>query len=296
MNTKLAFSLFVLLASLDASAQALEEPSKTLEEKEAELLDYSNLRDVLRQDGLESQVVKKQKIVKRIREEKKKEIEKKYVYPEASDFWGFASEYWLVKNAPELSWDAPRPDYGIGPAFKALLEELGYFHHKFRILIIDSPEVAHLGLPDGERSGIYLLSLPFMRSLDLTKVEISLLLLEDFLRLKDSLLRKNLDLDTKNLGQSFSATDMDKSFMKKALSAYNEAIYKKGFSFQQQYELTKKMDVLLKSRPKLWNAYFKLLSRIDRLVKENELFSAHNRMYPSPELQLEWLKPKKRIP
>ncbi|MEX1100254.1 MAG: hypothetical protein WEB87_07500, partial [Bacteriovoracaceae bacterium] len=156
--------------SFEAIAQ-----EKTEEELQDEVIDYSNIQKVLKKDGLKKQSVLKRKIVTEIKKEKAKIKVEKYNYPKEEDFWSFASQLWLVKNAQELKWDAPRPDYGIKEAFKSLLETFGFYHEKFQILVIDSPNIAHMALPSNEKENIFLLSLPFMRTLDLTKVDITLL-------------------------------------------------------------------------------------------------------------------------
>ncbi|MEX0798013.1 MAG: hypothetical protein WD025_01125, partial [Bacteriovoracaceae bacterium] len=79
------------------------------------------------------------------------------------------------------------------------------------------------------------------------------------------------------------------------LKGYSSVVYEKGFSFQQQYEITKKMDRLLKSEPEIWNSYLKLLQKIDHLIKSNLMYKDYNKIYPSPEMQMEWLSPKKKV-
>jgi superfamily I DNA and/or RNA helicase len=66
----------------------------------------------------------------------------------------------------------------------------------------------------------------------------------------------------------------------------------KGFSFQEQFEVTTEMDTLLKNDMKMWNTYLTLLEKIDQLTKTNALYKKYNQIYPSAELQMNWLKPK----
>lgn len=293
MNKRLI--LLSLLLSLTIAESVLGQTPITEEEAQDEVIDYSSIQKVLKKDGLEKQAKLKKKIVRQIKVEKKKIVEKKYNYPAEQDFWKFTSELWLVKNAQELKWDVPRPDYGIKEKFKALLEEFGYYNEKFRILVIDSPNIAHMALPSKDGESIYILSLPFMRTLDLTKADISLVLLEDFFRLKEGMFKNNLKVDTSFIGKNFSKSNFNKSAILNVLKAYGEVVYKKGFSFQQQYEVTKKMDKVLKSKPEIWSVYLRLLKKIDQLVKTNLLYSDYTKIYPSPEMQVEWLSPKKKV-
>jgi hypothetical protein len=55
------------------------------------------------------------------------------------------------------------------------------------------------------------------------------------------------------------------------------------------------VDALLKNDLKLWNTYISLLEKIDQLVKNNSLYKNYTLIYPSPELQINWLKPKNKI-
>lgn len=286
----------ILLISLFISFSALAKKEiKSDIEKEAEVIDYSNIQSVLKEDGLEKEAVLKKQLVQKVIEEKKDIKLKKYNYPRKEDFWSFMSELWVVKNAQELKWDAPRPEYGINLAFKNLLEKLGYYNHSYKILIVDSPNITHFGLPSNKNESILILSLPFLRTLDLTKVDISLLLLEDFLRIKNGYFLENLIVKTDFIGKNFSQDGMDKTAIDNILGDYSNIVYKKGFNFQQQYETTKAMDRILKSYPDIWSAYLRLLNKIDRLVKNNLLFKNYTKVYPSPEMQIQWLKPKEEV-
>lgn len=269
--------------------------TKTSIEKEEEVIDYTNIKSVLKEDGLEKQAKLKKKIIKQIKEEKKEIQLKKYNYPNADEFWSFASEYWLVRNAQELKWDAIRPDYGINVAFKNLLEKLGFYNKSYKIIIVDTPNMTHMGLPSNPNEFIMVLSLPFMRTLDLTKVDISLLLLENFLRIEKGYFQQNLLIKPDFVGKNFYQEGMKKEKLNELLKEYSNVIYKKGFNFQQQYDVTKSMDRLLKSYPQIWSVYFRLLGKIDSLIKNNLLFKNYTKIFPSPEMQIQWLKPKEEV-
>ena len=131
-----------------------------------------------------------------------------------------------------------------------------------------------------------------MRSLDLTKVDISLLMLEDFFRLQDKYFIENINADKSFVGVNFQASGFPKEKIEKIFNEYTNVVYKKGFNFQQQYDITKKMDLVLKADPMLWATYFKLLKKIDGYVKSDLLYKDYLKIYPSPELQLKWLSPK----
>lgn len=269
--------------------------AQTQEEKEQEILNYSNIKNVLKSDGLEKEKEQKKKLVTKIKKMRNKLQTERYNYPTENDFYGLLSELWLVKNAQVLNWDYPKPNYGIEKAFKALLEKMGFYNIKFKLLLVNTPSVVHFGLPSVENEYIFILSAPFIRSLDLTKVDIALLLLEDFLRLQNRDFINNLKIDKTFFGKNFLEAKLNKKYVNETIEAYTKNIFEIGFTFHQQFEVTKKMGSLLKSDPALWGAYFRLINKIDRFIKNDFLYKDYLKIYPSPELQIQWLSPKKKV-
>jgi hypothetical protein len=264
------------------------------EKQELDILRFDTIKDVLRKDALEEKLEQKKNKIIKISQEKEKLQQEKYFYPKDSDFWSFFSEFWLVKNATILKWDFTKPQYGIEHAFEGLLENLGFFERKFKILLLNTPVITHMGLPTNKGEYLFLLSVPFIRTLDLSKIEIALLLLEDMLRVDDRLFIQNLKVQEDIMNKSFYGKEVDLKKIELLLKSYSEVSMEKGFNFQQQFEITKKMDVLLKSDPKLWNSYMQMLQKIDRLVKLNLLYKEYTKIYPSPEMQIKWLSPPKK--
>lgn len=287
--------LLITLYLLSFQALAQTDSNLSNDEQKEKILNFSNIQSVLKNDGLIKERQKKAKLVKEIKKERKKILQKKYRYPTNSDFWKIMSEYWLVKNAQVLQWDFPKPEYGIIGALKGLLEKLGFYNKDIKLLVVNSPTMTHMALPLAKDEYLFILSLPFMRTLDLTKVDLSILLLEDFIRINNGYFQDNINVDKSKLGESFMEADFDKALISKTLSEYSKMIFEKGFNFQQQFEVTKEMSRLLKSQPVLWSSYFKLLTKINRLIKNDLLYKDYLKIYPSPELQLQWLKPKKEI-
>ena len=287
--------LILILFNTSIAAFSQRSDSLTQEEKEEKLLDFTNIKSVLKNDGLEKQREIKKKLVKQIKIERKLIQSGKYRYPSEHDFWKMMTELWLVKNAQALQWDFPKPQYGIAEALRGLMEKLGYYNKEIKVVIINTPNVAHMALPGGKNEYIFLLSLPFMRTLDLTKVDLSILLFEDFLRVKKGQFKDRINVDKKLLGKSFSDGNFNKSLVGDTLKEYSTLVFKKGFNFQQQYEVTKEMSQTLKAFPAIWGAYYRVLTKINRLIKNDLLYKDYLKVYPSPELQIQWLKPKKEI-
>lgn len=280
---------------------AAESESKESETKEKEagkdLLDFSTIKDIIKKDGLEGELKKKQEEKRKYLDSRKLKEMRRFNVPNQDVFWSFFSELWLVKNATVLKWDIHKPDFELEKSFAAFLESQGLFEKKVKILLMDSTEIVHAALPSNDNEYIFILSLPFVRTLDLSKVEISLLLFEDFVRIRKGYFRNYvLDKELENfLGSNFSGKPFDKKLVDAHMKKYSTLLFEKGFTFQEQFETTKEMDVLLKNDLKMWNTYLTLLEKIDNLTKTNTLYKKYNQIYPSPELQLNWLKPKNTI-
>jgi hypothetical protein len=289
-RAKLALSSLLLTFSLMAQTEKLQD------EKELEVVDFKSIKRVLQQDGLSEEARTKQKQVKILKKEQGKIEWGRYLYPTESELWGFVSEYWLIKNAQLLNWDFEKPDYGLDKSFSTTLENLGFYQKKYKILLVNTPSMVRAAIPgDGEM--ILLLSVPFIRSLDLSKLEISLLLFEDFVRLDMGYFKKNVTTDkmAKLAGSNFQGQKPDMALVEELLKNYDNQINKKGYTFQQQFEVTKKMDAFLKSNPEMWNAYFRLMGKIDRFIKVNVQYKDYVRLYPSPEMQVKWLSPEDKV-
>jgi hypothetical protein len=291
-RAKAAFSSLLLLGNL-----SFAQTEKLQEEKELEVVNFSSIKKVLEQDGLSQAAQKKKKQVETLKKVQTEIDRSRYQYPTEDEIWGFTSEYWLVKNAQVLGWDFEKPDYGVETSFKNSLEKLGFYQKKFKILFLNSPVTVRAAIPGSQGEMIFLLSVPFIRSLDLTKLEISLLLLEDFFRLQAGYFKKAVSTEklTKMSGTNFYGNKPDLSYIEELMKNYGQQINEKGYTFQQQFEITKKMDAHLKATPELWNAYFKLLGKLDRFIKSNLQYKDYVKLYPSPEMQIKWLGPDEKV-
>ena len=291
-----ALSVIFLSFFISASERSMERKLSS-NETEQTGIKFKNIDHILKSDMLEKEVVKKKKIIEKVAREKKYKKMVKYDIPPKERFWTFFSEYWIVKNAVKLKWDFEKPDYGLDVSFAFFLEKLGIYEKKFNILLIDSPSITHTALPSDKDELIFILSLPFIRTLNLSKLEISLILFEDYLRMKAGYFNKFImdEKLEKYIGGNFhERKGKNKKMMEILLKKYDMLIYEKGYSFQEQYQVTKQMEQFLKSNIKLKDVYLSLLEKIDHLVKSDPIYKYYNRIYPSPELQINWLDPNKK--
>lgn len=285
-----------LLTILNSYAQTATPAEKLPQEKEMDVVDFQHVKKVLQKDGLMQEVRKKKNEVKRIQEIRVVEDKSRYSWPSEEDFWPIAGEWWLVKNASTLQWDFDRPEYGLEQTMSQVLKRVGLLQKKFRILAMDSGQLAHLGLPWRKDEYCLLFSVPFARTLDLSKLEISLLLLEDVLRVEEGwLMEFARPAKLKDLaGSNFQGKAPDMTPVFEVGKSYTTFTQEKGFTFQQQFKLTKKMDSILRPHPELWNAYVRMLNKIDRMIKSNQQFKDYPKLYPSPEMQIKWLAPEEK--
>lgn len=278
------------------TASSLAQTEKLQEEKELEVVNFQNIKKVLQKDGLSEAVKIKEKQVRILKKEQNSIETQRYLYPTESELWGFVSEYWLIKNAQLLNWDFTKPDYGLEKSFSKLMEDLGFYQKKFKILLLNTPSMVRGAIP-GDNEIIILLSVPFIRSLDLSKLEISLLLLEDFIRMEQGYFKKHVSTPKmmKLAGSNFQGSKPDVSMVEELLKNYTHLLTQKGFTFQEQFEVTKKMDAYLKANPEMWNAYFRLIQKMDRFLKTNIQYKDYIKLYPSPEMQVKWLGPEEKV-
>jgi hypothetical protein len=260
-------------------------------------LDFNSIKSVLKNDFLTEEARKNKSNMDATKRTKHEKTRNLYNVPDRSDFWTFFSEYWLVKNAPLLKWDFEKPDYDLDDSFKFFLEKLGYYEKKFRVILVNTPNITHFALPANPNEYLFIISVPFIRTLDLTKLEISLMLFEDMLRADNGYFVQYVSTnDLRQLvGKNFLGKKINLKVLKTLASKYDEIVFDKGFNFQQQFTVTKKMDHILKTDLQLWNMYYKMLQKVDDLVKSNVLYKKYNQIYPSPELQMNWLRPKKSV-
>ena len=286
-----SFILVILLTcfGVDTATSAATEKKR----KEKEYIDFKSIKKVLKNDMLDVELEKKLKKKREIGLKIKKKRMRKYDIPQKTEYWSFFTEYWLVKNAPILKWDFEKPDYGLSDSFSCFLEKLGYYEKRFKILLVNTPNLYHFGLPSNKGEYIFILSVPFIRTLDLSKLEISMLLFEDLLRVNNGYFKNFAETGElkKILGTNFYKKKIDKKIFTRVSDKYDKMIFDTGFNYQQQFEITKRIGRLLKSDLKLWNTYLGMLKKIDTLVKSNVLYSGYVKIYPSPEMQLNWLLP-----
>ncbi len=260
-----------------------------------DFINFENIKGVLKKDRLEQTL--KEKREADLKRKKAKEIKKKKLYslPSRNDFWKIMIEYWLVKNITILKWDFRKPDYGVGDYFTNFLRQVGEIGLTYKILYLNTPSITHFAFPVGHNEYLFVLSVPFIRSLDLSKLEISILLFEDMLRVKNEYFANAFDdkMIAKLTEGNFYKQEFPKKEIAKILEEIDKKVFEKGFNFQEQHQVTKSMNNILISDKQYWQAYYGLLGKIDQLVKNNLMYKNYVKIYPSPELQMNWLNPTK---
>jgi len=282
----------LILSSLigTTSAQNKELPVQN------DFVNFNNIKKILKKDGLEK-TVKKKKVVHAVKKKKKVDKTKKlYNLPSDSDFWNIMTQYWLVKNHVLLKWDFHKPDYGLADYYQEFLKNMGEYGVKYKILYVNSSNITHFGLPLGKDEYLFIISVPFIKIMDLTKLQISILLYEDLTRVKLKQFQSKFDptLIAKLKDGDFYQKKFPAAELKQFMSKVDNIVYETGFNFQEQYQVTKHLNSVFRNNKKFWQNYFTLLEKIDELVKQNLMYKNYAKIYPSPELQLNWINPTKK--
>ncbi len=262
----------------------------SVEAKELEIIDFSTIKNVLEHDQLSEVARKKIKRLKKIKAAKEQRKLETYSVPDGDLFWQIASELWLVKNATLLKWNFVKPDYGIDTFSQKVFKQLGIINFEYKVLLLNTSAISHFYLPYGNKL-LVILSVPFMRSLNLTQSEIAILLVEEYLRSKEHYFEQHVMSDKLQtyIGRSYmQEKKIDYRPFEKLLSRYDNLIFLQAYSFQEQYRITKKMRILLGGEGKLKKAYISLLEKIANLVESDPDYKEYVKFYPSPRVQLNW--------
>jgi len=292
---RVLFIIVTFLFSYNFAEASKTKNSDDEKVKELDLVDFNSIKDVLKSDQLEISAQKKIIKVKKIKKKRLNQSKSKYDIPSESTFWRIASEYWLVKNAPILKWNFNKPDYGLQDRVSQTFKKLGIINLNFHILLVNTTTLSHSYLPSGD-DFLVLLSVPFMRSLNLNHTEISLLILENYIRSQMRLLEQKLETPEirSYIGSNFFASKKVSTvpFMQ-VVKGYSQQILTHGYNFQQQYAVTKKMKQYLSGETKLEETYVSLLSKINQLVTNDPTYKYYVKIYPSPIVQRNWFLGKK---
>ena len=270
-----------------------ETNSVTTEEQKLDALKFNELKEIIKKDKLAKEakiILEKKALLKKTR---KQAEDNRFFYPNNPDYWQMMSEMWLVKNAVKLKWEFEKSDLGIGMAFKKVLEDLGIRNLHVRLLLLNSYEIPHISLPSKDNEIIFLLSLPFVREMDLSKVEISLLLVEDYWRWKEKIVIAQIDQSggkeyEKFVGKTFNPKKIDLAFVQKTQSGITDFVFNTGLTFEQQFKVTAQMKSLLNTNKIYYKAYESLLKKRQDIIVKQPKFSDYSKRYPSPEMQIKW--------
>ena len=234
---------------------------------------------------------KRAALQKKTKKNKKRESDNKYYS------WKILNRLWLVENVDVLKWNFDRPDYGLNKVINDVLRRTGYSSVKYKIILSNSNIISHTSLP-GKRSEVFIiLSKIFLERMDVTKQEIALLVLEELVRSRKY---KNIDDLEQRIGtypRLKNGRNYKKdvnAFVRKAFKVYDELVYNYKSNFKEEYAVHTILMNSLASEQKLLNSYLNLQKKINRLIRDDHLFSNYPNVYPSPELRIRWMTKKFR--
>lgn len=249
-----------------------------------------SIQSILKNDFL-TEVAKKEE------EEKQKELSEKKIeeditghfYPKTSDIWSLLTQVWFIKNSVLLHWDFKNPDLGILQGFIDLLQKVGLIGKKIHLLILDTTRYPHGALPMKENEFLFFISLPFIRSLDLSTLEISLLMLEDYFRVNLGVFKNYVKDDSwyNKLGTNFYGKSPDVSFITQSIEKYTQFFTLRGYTPNEEKMVFTSMKTILSiDDAKLYLGYQEMLKKINDLITINDEYSYYSKLYPSPYLKL----------
>ena len=246
--------------------------------------------DQIKEILVKDQLIKKsdEKILNSLKREvqKEKSIKASNKPVTEQEFWQLVTHLWLVKRESRLKWDFDKVDYGVNVVFKKLLSNLNVSGVKYKILYLNSDLIPHMGISTGSEY-ILLISKPFVQRLDLSKQEIALILFDEYVRLKMNTLLNKINkrfntLTKKDLAQPEKAFEV-------YLKVLDDEIFKNGFSFQEQFNLTKETISYLRNDVKVAQMYQRLNDKIKSLIQTEKQYNFYSKLYPSPDLREAWL-------
>lgn len=242
----------------------------------------NTIKDILIKDHLLLEADKKKMDELRLEAEKEKIEKSKIKVLTDEEFTEIATLLWLVKRESKLRWDFEKVDYGVNETFKKLLHKLNVTGPVYKILYLNSDIIPHVGILSGNNY-ILLISKTFIEKLDLSKQEVALILFEEFIRLKLNLLQNKIN-------QKVTKMDVkDKRTFDEYWNILDQEIIKMGFSFQEQFSLTKEIVNYIKNEPKISEIYQRLNEKIKILIQTENQYSFYPKIYPSPDLKEAWL-------
>lgn len=255
-----------------------------------------NIQSILRNDHLEKEAkIKEQQALQEMSEKKIEEDTTGHQFPTQADIWSFLSELWLSKNASKIHWDFQNADFGILKTTIDLFEQLGLIERKIKLLMINSHSYAHGALPMNHGEYLFFISLPFIRSMDLSTLEIALIILEDYFRIELGVFKNYVKDDSwyKKLGTNFHDSKVDVSFIPITLDRYSQMFQSRGYTHSEEKMVTLSMKNILQiDNMKYLIIYQELLKKINGLIQSNKVYEYYPKIYPSPNVKLtQWLNP-----
>lgn len=250
--------------------------------------------DYIEADSLNKELAIKDKFKKEKAQQIFNDKKKRYSYPSFQDFWSFASEYWLVKNVKNLKWDQAADSSEIKKNFQNLLAELNIKNIKVKVFLFPTEWVPHLVLPRSKDEYVFLVSQKFVDITGISARQLSYLLYEDMIRLEKGYLFNFFQNDefVKGLGSSFYINQKPNiGQFEKLMSKLNIFYKEHGYSFEEQYQVTKKICEQVSSQSQRVSQYQKYNSLVEKKLSQlNIVFPKFNALYPGIGMKRLWCK------
>lgn len=245
----------------------------------------NKLKKILQNDYLEKSLInksnKKTKKISQVNKPSQKIIER-------DDLDRVIKNLWLIRNNFVLKWDKKLPDYGLESVLSEVFRAYGVKGVQYKILFVHTNLVTHQMIRVKEREFIFIISKTFAEQLDLTKQEISLLLLEAYVREVNNPKKVEKDDFSPTIGKNFK-TELNKYISSKLKQMDSEIFNFKG-TFESEGIVLKSMFNGLSSMKVFLKTYKRMLIKVNDLIKDDARFKYFSSKFPSPEIKLNWLE------
>ena len=207
---------------------------------------------------------------------------------DTNDLTRVIKNLWLIRNNFVLKWDKKLPDYGLEKTFEEVFEAFGAKGFKYKILFVHTNLVTHQMIKMSENEFIFIISKIFAEQLDLTKQEISVLLLEAYVR--EKVKEKNVEIGefSPSIGKNFKHKIND--YIQGELKKIDADIFNYKGSFDIESVILKNMFNGLSSKKVYLKNYRRMLGKVDDLLRSDVRFKYFASRYPSPEIKINWLE------
>lgn len=245
----------------------------------------NKLKEILKNDHIK-QGAKRSQVQKKVKQTQKMKGSKGIVGK--SDLRKVIKNLWLIRNNFVLKWDKKLPDYGLKDTISEIFLAFGVKGFKYKVLFVHTNLITHQMIQVSGKEFIFIVSKVFAEQLDLSKQEISLLLLESYVRATNDMHRTNFREFSPKKGENLK--EKINQYIEENLKHMDSEIFNYQGSFESEDIVLKNIFNGLSSKKNFLKIYKRMLGKINELLRNDARFKYFSSRFPSPEIKLNWLE------